>query len=109
MSNVRVRYSRLDKRVPKNTLVTIRDGETVYFGIARCNRKLDTFRRDVGTHIATKRAELAREGSNGNVHTTDGDDLRVHTSRMRGQTTVDNVKELVKFFNDIDNICLNGV
>ena len=107
MSKVRVRYSRLDKRVPKNTLVTIRDGDTVYFGIARCNRKLDTFRRDVGTHIATKRAELARECGSSSIHTTDGEDLNVHASRMRGHTTVENVKELVKFFNDIDNICLS--
>ena len=107
MSDVRVRYSRLEKRVPKNTLATIRDGDTVYFGIARCNRKMDTFKRDVGTHIAMARAGLAQEGPCNDLHTTDGDDLEVHVSRMRGRTTVENVKELIKYFNNIDAVCLD--
>jgi len=108
MNKVRVRYSRLEKRVPKNTLATICDGDTIYFGIARCNRKLDTFRREVGTHIASKRAELAKEGSCNDVITTVEADLQVHSSKMRGFISVDRVKELVIYFNDIDNICLNG-
>ncbi len=107
MSDVRVRYSRLEKRVPKNTLATIRDGDTVYFGIARCNRKMDVFRREVGTYIALARAELAQEGPCNGLCTTDGDDLRIHTSRMRGRTTVDNIRELIKYFNDIDAVCLD--
>jgi hypothetical protein len=41
-NNIRIRYSRFgDSRIPKNTLVTERIGDFVYFGIARCNLKAD--------------------------------------------------------------------
>src|SRR5690242_11784146 len=78
----RVRYSRLDeKRSPKNTLYTKLDGDSLYFGIARCNVKLDTFTRSVGSHIAEERANRALTETSGEDYTTVGS-LSVHRSGL---------------------------
>lgn len=110
----RVRYSRLSRkdRTPKNTLVTVRQGDTVYFGIARCNRKLDTFHKNIGTYIAQQRADIASNdgaaSSDYSLHAVTGDvDFRLHRSGLRGCVRIENVKEVVNYFRTVDEYCLD--
>jgi hypothetical protein len=115
ISGVRVRYSRLGKedRTPKNTLVTVKNGDTVFFGISRCNRKLDTFHKNIGTYIAHQRAQLAHDDSSQNDYKTyvpeSNADFQLHRSGLRGSVSLENVKEVVKFFRIVDEHCLNSV
>lgn len=103
----RIRYSRLENRSPKNTLVTLRDGDDVYFGIARCNVKLDTFNKSVGKYIAAQRAALVTEDDTTRYHSSNG--LVLHESGLRGYTSVSNITKLLDHFNDVDEYCLDGL
>lgn len=105
----RVRYSRLSRedRTPKNTLVTVREGNTVYFGIARCNRKLDTFHRTTGTHIATQRALLVASGDSDSYSCPTNRVFRLHKSGLRGSVPLENVKEVINYFRTVDEYCLD--
>ena len=107
--NTRVRYSRVDEnRTPKNTLVTVRDNGVVYFGISRCNRKLDVFHKNIGTYIANERAALARDEIKVSKYNVLKDtEIRLHESGLRGSVPFDNVKEVVKYFRSVDEYCLD--
>ena len=96
-SNVRIRYSRNDKGL-KNTLVTIRDGNKVYFGIAMCNTKKDHFSKKLGVQIAAGRAELAREL--GIVNEFD-------FLRGRGIINIEDIQQLLMHFDDADKLILH--
>lgn len=87
--NVRIRYSKVEESGNrKNTLVTIREGDTIYFGIAMCNLKKDVFTKDMGIKIATGRAEAAK-GESAN-------------SELRGAVNFNNIKDLLEYFDSID-------
>jgi len=71
-TEIRIRYSRplrgllgrsekgfILRGPPKDTLATKRVDAWVFFGIARCNKVLDTFRRKEGRKIAIERLEKA--------------------------------------------------
>jgi len=109
--NLRVRYSRESRkdRTPKNTLVTLRRDETVYFGIARCNRIAgDTFKRQGpsgGSTIAQVRLQLALEDNPASL--VNRGNVWIHPKGLRGQVNVANVKELIEFFNNVDTWCYN--
>ena len=91
-NNRRVRYSRLEDRCPKNTLVTYRNENLVYFGISRCHSKNDRFSKELGKDLAETRAQLA---------------MSIHRSGLRGVAKVDEVKQLLTYFQNIDNIMLS--
>lgn len=95
----RVRYGRLEDRSPKNTLVTIRKDGLIYFGIARCNSKLDIFHKSIGTHIAEQRAQLATSDIGMYSHHYG---IEIHKSGVRGNTKVGNIKTLISYFRNID-------
>ncbi len=89
--------------VPKNTLVTYRDGENIFFGIARCNDKLDTFNKDLGKRIARNRANLTLNIDNVSTYTSVPDtSILVYQDQLRGMVPIVKVKELLDFFNNID-------
>ena len=92
-----IRYGRKNGQ-PKNTLYTIQDGNYIYFGISRCS-KHDQFSKQHGRYIAEGRAELAFED---NADTTD---LLLHTSGLRGVVSADHIRELIQYFEHIDE-CL---
>lgn len=100
-----VRYGRLEgTRTPKNTLVTLRQGDTVYFGISRCNNKAgDTFKKTMGTQIAESRARLAAsEDRTNRLHVTDNGDVNLHESGLRGSVDVANIRALLNYFSEVD-------
>lgn len=106
ITTTRVRYSRLGSkdRSPKNTLVTIRKGDLIYFGIARCNLKADRFNKSVGRHIATRRATKVFEDSEIDYAETNG--VSLHSSCLRGCARLADVKKVVNYFRQVDSYCL---
>lgn len=109
-TDVRVRYGRLENRAPKNTLVTFRENDTLYFGIARCRKDKDVFNKKVGSYIAEQRAFLAKDDNwfkpyNQHSDTT----LKVHSSGLRGCLPVENVYQLITYFNNIDSYCVENL
>lgn len=121
--SVRIRYSRVEKnrrwvkqgmddegrwvsdRAPKNTLATVRLGDLVFFGIARCNTKMDTFYRWMGTEIAMSRAEKAIEEMLG----MPVENLTVHRSGLRGVVSAEDIPALLGYFDGIDRLSLNAL
>lgn len=118
--NYRVRYGRVtnskltktentnfkNNTVPKNTLITYRVGDAVYFGISRCNKNLDVFNKYLGKKIAIDRAVLAQNDSSDTSRSEEN--LTVHSSGLRGYTDINNIKNLIEYFYNIDKISLNN-
>ena len=112
----RVRYSRVDTetgdRIPKNTLLTIRDGDLVHFGISRCNTKFDRFNKNIGKLIAKNRARVAAsEAGVGGIpgrqlKASDVEDFILHYSGLRGTVKIDSIKALLEYFKNIDKSML---
>lgn len=108
MNDERVRYGRVgEKRIPKNTLFTAKseDGETIYFGIARCNSKADDFKREVGTYVAGERQLKAYQDFNERKNSWDyyfTGTIDLHKSGLRGKVDRKYVKVLLEYFKDID-------
>lgn len=114
-SSTRVRYGRVDVErplkkklsrlaeiaidsIPKNTLLTIREGDLVHFGIARCNKVAnDRFNKSTGKMIARNRAILAFD-----EHKDNNDDIKVHSNGLRGTVAVEKITWLLEYFRNID-------
>ena len=108
-NNIRIRYGRTKKSAPKNTLVTIRDSELIYFGISRCNTKTgDTFQKDVGKHIAFERAALTQEQTASWGSPPVGG-IGVHPSGLRGIVRKEDVRKLIEYFENIDHFNSAGI
>ena len=100
MLNERVRYSRFDDG-RKNTLVTVRNGDQIFFGVARCNLTAgDTMRKSQGRMIASARALKAKTESDLSGFFQDG--MFVHSSGLRGFCRVDEIKTLLQYFDNVD-------
>lgn len=100
--NIRIRYGRVDGKTPKNTLVTVRDGDTVYFGISRCNTSAgDVFHKELGKYIATRRAALAVNESDKYGYLV-GTNVQMHRSGLRGRVPRENIVDLLNTFGNID-------
>lgn len=101
----RVRYGRVaDTNAPKNTLVTLRQGDTVYFGIARCNTVAgDAFKRARGTLIAANRARTAASEVPGTRYVAGNGITNLHQSCLRGSVPVSDVKKLLEYFRNVDS------
>jgi hypothetical protein len=97
----RVRYSRIRNGL-KNTLVTVRDGDKVFFGISRCNIKKDTFIKKFGVEVARGRVDLAVQEVNALGLSFDGDRNLIATGNLRGVVKLENVKELLNLFEDLE-------
>lgn len=105
MSNTsRVRYGRVGKnRYPKNTLVTMRNGDTIYFGVSRCNNNAgDSFDKSLGTTIAANRATLAAYEEDNQDLVLNGGTISIHRSGLRGSVALSNITTLLNYFDNID-------
>lgn len=102
--NTRIRYGRVNDHSPKNTLVTVRDGDTVYFGISRCNMDAgDRFNKDTGKMIASRRAALAASESD-RYNYLSGTNVQVHDSGLRGRVPRESIVDLLRTFGSIDRV-----
>jgi len=98
--NTKIRFGRVETH-PKNTLATVLDGETIYFGIARCNTDCkDHFTKARGVELATVRAGVAQKDPGGEWK-VDGS-LHIHQSGLFGQVAFKDIVKLLKYFDDVD-------
>ena len=106
MNREMVRYGRVTgTRSPKNTLVTIRQDDLVYFGIARCNRN-DCFTKYLGREIATSRMDLAVTEAPTRLYVSEFGEIELHESGLRGLVSTDNIPALLDYFYNIDDLAL---
>jgi hypothetical protein len=108
--SVKVRYGYSgsnENSVRKNTLVTIRDGDILFFGISRCNLNTDCPNKNDGRFLATVRAQVALDDQ-WNAHEIDGT-FEVHKSGLLGCVDIDDRDKLIRYFNNIDAIQINKV
>lgn len=106
MNRTMVRYSRVNgTRNPKNTLVTVRVDDLVFFGIARCNRN-DCFTKYLGKEIATSRMELAVTEGPTRLYVSEFGEVELHESGLRGLVDQDNIPALLDYFYNIDGLAL---
>ena len=108
MRNEMTRYSsNPDKQNRKNTLVTIRDGDTIFFGIARCNKKAgDSFTKKQGQVIAKARALRAQIEFNPSLGFEFEVGSAIHDSMLRGWIAKDDVHKLLHYFRNVDAMWL---
>jgi hypothetical protein len=102
---VMIRYGKVNNQT-KNCLFTIRKGETIYFGISRCNKKHYNFLKAKGKLIASERATIAAE-----VYEQEVSDFEVHESGLRGVCPKSQVVEMLQYLDNIDEnmlAALNG-
>jgi hypothetical protein len=99
-NNERVRFGN-----NKNTLYTIKEDETIYFGISRCNSDSpDIFNKKMGRLIARGRAALAQAEWN---QTSNGSGppfqlVADDKAGLRGAVSVTDVDQLLQYFSVID-------
>jgi hypothetical protein len=104
-SKARVRYSHVVNQL-KNTLVTVSNGETIYFGIARCRLNADTATKKEGKRLAEFRATIAATVAG--VYKVDGS-LAIHKSGVFGQVNVVEVIKLLEYFDHIDEVSAHNL
>jgi len=105
MENIRVRFGRIDdKRTPKNTLITHRKEDTIYFGISRyLPTDPDPFTKEEGKRRAMERLHIALSEVAG-AWIIDGS-FYLHKSGLFGQVAVGEITKLLSYFDNIDAIC----
>lgn len=100
-----VRYStNVEGSDRKDTLFTFREGELVFFGIARCNLRVgDKFDRELGKKIAQGRALKAQSlVASGKEAPTEGQNLDgVQDNVSYGCIPVSQVKSLLNYFHTL--------
>src|SRR3990167_8346285 len=105
----RTRYSRLpNNKQPKNTLVTTQVGDKIYFGIARCNLSADNTAKKIGRFIAHGRMSdalvIEQDYLKSVLSTTENKSLFfIRANGLSGIVDIDRVKDLLKYFENIDN------
>ena len=105
--NYKIRYSRHDPcalgsckehvKQPKDTLITIQDGPVIYFGIARCKRSVDNFRKSEGRKLALDRALFAKTGLSWPTMST----FYLDETGLLGYCQISYVKLLLKYFESL--------
>jgi len=104
-NNIRVRYGKVNNQA-KNTLVTIRNGDTIYFGISRCRLSADKVSKEEGKKKATIRATVAAQNV-APLALVDGTScLFVHKTGLFGNINFKDILVLLSYFEKIDNIML---
>jgi len=95
----RVRYGYVKDEL-KNTLVTLSNGNKIYFGISRCRSGVDRPDKSTGKEFARRRAEVAM-GSASGVWYRDGS-FMVHNSGIFGEVAEGEFPKLLNYFNGLN-------
>ena len=104
MRNEMTRYSKNPDRCNRtNTLVTIKEGDLIFFGISRCNKTAgDTFLKSKGSMVAKARAIRAKiEGREATGEFT------LYANGLRGSCSQANIRSLLEYFDNVDTIMYN--
>lgn len=102
MEMTQVRYGRKENQNELNrVLYTVKEGESIYFGIARCNvTKGDKFEKARGRQIAEARALKAKSETPEELK-----DIKISESPFfhpYGKVPVSEVKDLLQYFRGLD-------
>ena len=102
MENLRIRYKRDINNNPIQTLVTVQDGDVLFWGISRCNPK-DHVNKKVGKELATKRAQFAQVASEqGKLPVIMGPTFWRSGDGLMGCVAVSEVVSLLNYFDNKD-------
>lgn len=101
--NTRFRHGRNRRGELCGTLVTVREGDTIYFGIAKCNLKCDSFSKADGRERAIDKAYIAYDNRDKFRNPIVKDGLTLHKSGLLGKCNVDNIPALLDYFRDASN------
>ncbi len=89
-----IRFSKHPRRPRKNTLFTILDGDTVYYGISK-RRKGDERDDNMGINWARRRANMARAKEYSNLRSF------VSKDRLMGKCPANETIDLLKRFRKV--------
>jgi len=109
-NNTRIRYTFSDehKRFRKNTLITEKVDDLLFFGISRCNTEVnDAFDKVIGRNTAELRlnhAKMTREHYDKLLPQLP---FYVSANGLWGWCPVTKVKNLLYHFDNIDDLCAN--
>jgi len=100
---MRIRYDKRDEfNCPKNTLVTHRVGDYIYWGISRCNKEAsDRFSKKTGKMIADARASFFLDIFD---PSESEEEFVVGESLMYGRCKKEKIRDLLEHFKNIDRI-----
>lgn len=103
MLQEQIRYSRnKQKNAINKVLFTIREGEHIFFGVARCNLSAgDNFDKKLGLKIAKARAQKAKESPLPKALETQ----KISESKSffpYGRVPLLEVKDLLQYFHGLD-------
>lgn len=102
-------YWRTIRGCPKNTLVTIRDGNRIFFGVARYNARYGyPFTKKMGRKIAQGRAESMRKLMGGNPLPDTAAGIIYAESGLAGCCNVDSILLVLNYFNAIEELAPEG-
>jgi hypothetical protein len=95
-----IRHGRNKHGQLNSTLVTLREGDTIYFGIAKCKlgNDGDVFSKKEGRERAYDRALIALKSACRNPIVQDG--IVMHKSGLLGRCHVEDVKRLLGYFRE---------
>ncbi len=112
MGNLRIRYGRpvcencnpksrceQCKSRPKSTLLTMREGDDIFFGISKCN-PVDHWSSKEGKRRAQRRLDLAMSDKPKSFTVQKGG-FTVHSSGLFGRCSVSQVTTLLQYFDSI--------
>lgn len=101
-------YWETQRGCPKNTLVTIREDNRIFFGIARYNQAYGiAFAKKMGKKIARSRAESVRKTTSG-ADCTLPETIVYAKSGMAGTCNVDSIKLVLNYFDRIEELAPQG-
>jgi len=83
-------------------MVTIREGDTIYFGIARCRLNYDRFDKGKGLDRARVRANVAKSNPAGEWKVDGG--FYLHRSGLFGNVKIGEVPKLLEYFRNVDEL-----
>lgn len=102
----RIRYGRFTKGVRRgqrrSTLVTLQQGDRIFFGLSKCHKGLDRWNREQGLKYARVRAQAAmrafQNGDTGNWSENNG--VTIQEDGVLGHCAVADVKNLLNYFQE---------
>ncbi len=88
--------------MPKDTLITIQDGDYIYFGLARCNLKKDHFIKKEGRKYAFENlCDALEDASLSNLDFCIKEVREEGFYKLYGVVNKNNIRMLLRFFDDL--------
>ncbi len=99
--NIRVRYGKSPAGARQSALVTVKEGDLIFFGISKCHPKKDKFNKAMALEIAFGRAQKAMKEYKKNSETIN-DYLPIY--KLMGAADVTDAVRIVEYFRALNEI-----